>query len=84
MLGQSDQEDKISPSGKVQEHSAAEVLHLSEEFIFPIPFSWGACISPADMRMIWFSQGSKLSTGTLLQALVENFLFHYCTKWALG
>lgn len=51
MLGQSDQEDKLSPSGKVQKHSAAEVLHLSEEFIFPIPFSWGACVSPADMRM---------------------------------
>lgn len=73
MRGQSDQEDSF-PSGTIWEDFAAEVLHLSEESVFPMFFSQGACVSLADRRMTWLSQGSKRSTQALLKLPVGNFL----------
>ena len=50
MWRQSDQEDSF-PSGTIWEDSAAEVLNLSEESVFPMFFSQGECVSLADRRM---------------------------------
>lgn len=69
MWRQSDQEDSF-PSGTIWEDSAAEVLNLSEESVFPMFLSLKESRASGQIGE-WpgFSQGSKRSTQALLPGL---------------